>query len=57
MLLFLQAQKQDAQKADTLLTDQHNLITNINSKITNINLKLGQANNDEAKLQVGDFNP
>lgn len=42
----------DAQLADILLTEYHNLITNINLKITNINLKLGQANNDEAKLQV-----
>ncbi|XP_073972479.1 dystrophin, isoforms A/C/F/G/H-like isoform X9 [Rhodnius prolixus] len=46
-----EAQKMDAQLADILLTEYHNLITNINLKITNINLKLGQANNDEAKLQ------
>ncbi|KAK9498887.1 hypothetical protein O3M35_003438 [Rhynocoris fuscipes] len=45
------AQKADAQRADLLLTEYHNLITNINLKITNINLKLGQTNNDEAKLQ------
>ncbi|XP_066905843.1 dystrophin, isoforms A/C/F/G/H isoform X1 [Halyomorpha halys] len=46
-----EAQKLDAQRADVLLIEHHKLITNINTKITNINLKLGQANNDEAKLQ------
>ncbi|XP_024083569.1 dystrophin-like isoform X11 [Cimex lectularius] len=46
-----EAHKVDAQRAEYLLTEYHNLICKINTKITNINSKLEQANTDEAKLQ------